>query len=193
MFFVFETPHKPTNLKTASISSSENSSLLCSRTYSSSLTTSSVDVFLKRETLHSQTSNKMTLSLHRVTHFYKLRSRAIQFLSSFRTRLTSSSVSAVLRRHVYSGSSASEIFFSSLSDVLLAIWPSSGVETSFTVFSSPKTTLFLVDRERVSLVSASNTSQLSYHSLDKNSKPLKSRTWFFSISTDKVWDITFFR
>ena len=57
-----------------------------------------------------------------------------------------------------------------LFDPLVSVRPSIGLETSFTVHSYTKSTQFIEDQESASSVSAINTAELPYSSMDKNSR-----------------------
>ena len=106
----------------------------------------------------------------RVTHSYNLIARPTQSSSSSRTRLASSSISALLSHRAQPQSSASENL-PSLSDIPLSIRPSCGRERSFTVQSYPKSTYLFGDQESASSLSATNSVELPNQSLDENSRP----------------------
>ena len=105
------------------------------------------------------------------TFCYELRWRPIQTLSSSSTRSTSNSISALLRQHAQPNSSTSEKLPSSLSDLSIELRPSSGIETSFTVHSYPRSTHLTGDQESVSSLSSINPSDLPYHALEQTSRP----------------------
>ena len=107
------------SFKTASDLSSESFSLLHLKRLTNLISTPSVDDFLHWESGDSQSTKTLTSSSQGLKISYDLRSRPIQPLSSFRTRSTSSSISALLRYHVQSQSFSSGKLLSSLSVIQL--------------------------------------------------------------------------
>ena len=147
------------DLKTASDFGSQTFSLLYPKLSSSLYSTSSVDDILtcESEKLSNIASNS---SSQPVTHSYNLRSRPIQTSSPSSTRSTPSSISAILRQHAQPNSSTSENLPSSLSDIPISLRPSSGMESSFTVHSYPRSTPLIGDQESVFSLSTSNSNDL---------------------------------
>ena len=118
----------------------------------------------------SQTNNRKTSSSQRVTQFYTLRSKPIQSSSSPCRRSTSNSTSPLLRYNAKSQPRAPANFPSPLLDIPLSLRPSFGFENSFAVHSCPKSTHLIKDQELLSTLSATNTSELPFYSIDKNSR-----------------------
>ena len=90
----------------------------------------------------------------------------MQSSSSSPTRSIQNSISAVLCQHAQPKSSTSETSPSSVSDIPLSLGPSSGIQTSFTVHSYPRSTHLSGDDNSVSSLSAVNTVDLPYHMLE---------------------------
>ena len=142
--------------KTASDFSSETFSLLNPNLSTSLYSTSSVADILNSETKNAS-STISTSSPQTVTDSYKLRLRSIQTSSSSSTKSTSGSISALLRQQEQPNSSYSGNLPSSLSVIPISLRPSSGIETSFTFLSYPRSTQFVGDQDAVAFLSAVNT------------------------------------
>ena len=104
------TPHH----KTASDFNPQKFSLLCPKLCRTLQSISSVNELLKCEFGDSQLKNTSTTCSHRVTTSYILRSRLIQPLTSHRTKIKTSSTSALLLHNAQSQSSALENFLFSI-------------------------------------------------------------------------------
>ena len=134
-----------------------------------------MDDFLNCETQDSSIITLASLS-QVVPHPHNLRSRPIQTSSSSCTRSTSRSISPILRQHAQPNSSTPENLLFSIFDVPLPLRRSSDIQTLFTVHSYPKSSHLVADQESLSSLlfsslSATNTADLPYHTLEENSKP----------------------
>ena len=93
----------------------------------------------------------------------------MQSASFFRKRSISSSIFTIVRHHAKSQSSAPKISFSPC-DFLLSIRHFFGIETHFTVHSDRVFTQLIGDQGSVSSLSANNTAEPPYHSIDGHSR-----------------------
>ena len=73
-------------------------------------------------------------------------------------------------QHAQPNSSTAQNLPSFCSDIPISLTPSSGIETSFTVHSYPRSTHFFGDQESVSSSSATNPTDFPYHTLENNSR-----------------------
>ena len=119
-----------------------------------------------------QVIDTSTSSSQHVNNFYNLRLGSIQTSSCSLTKPASSSISALFRQHAHPPPSTSENLPRSLSDIPLALRPSSVVETAFTVHSYPRSTHLIGEKAPVSSLSAINHTDLPYHTLLEISRPL---------------------
>ena len=159
-----------TNLKTASDLRSETIFALYPKLSSSLFSTSSIYDYLNCG-FEDSLIFFLTSSSQKVTPSNKLRSRPTQSSSYSRARTTSSSISALLPQHVQPRSSTSGNSLSCLSGIQFSLKPSTGMETSFTVHSNPRSNHLTEDGETVSSLSAINAFDFPYHSLDDKSIP----------------------
>ena len=125
----------------------------------------------------------LTSSPHIVAHSNNLRSRPIQTSSSSRRRSTSISISAVLSRNAQPNSSTSENLSSFLFHNPFSM-KSSGIETSCTVHSNSSSTHLIWDLEAVFSLSAINTADLPYHTLEEKSRSPTPELYFYPLSFD---------
>ena len=112
----------------------------------------------------------ITSSSQTVTHSHNLRSGRIQTTSSSSTRSTTKSITALLPQHAKPNCSTSEKPVSCLSDIPLSPRPPSGIETSFTVHSYPRSIHLSGDQDTFGSLSANNASDIPYHMLEMNSR-----------------------
>ena len=95
----------------------------------------------------------------------------------------------MLRQHAQQHSSTSERFPSFLCDIPHSLLPSSGIETSVTVHSDPGSAHYFPYQEAVYSLSASKTSEISYRSLDKNSRPPALGPYHYQLRPDNQRNI----
>ena len=186
-------------MKAASDICSEIFFLLCPKPLSSLYSNLSVDDLMNCESIFSS-NNASSSSSQPVTQFQKFRSKPRHTSSSCSTRLTSSSISALLRRHAQPNSSTSEDLPAFFCDSPISLKPYCGIETSFIVHSYSRCTQSIGDQESVSTLSAIDLTDLLYHTLKENSRPSTLDLYQYPLRLEnqvfhhlvKIWDITSF-